>query len=179
MHKSKYFTIYLFKNIYNEGKVMKMKLKIYIIGILIPLLVGGLSAFLTRNSMNIYESIITPPLSPPSILFPIVWTILFILMGISSAMIYTTDTSPLPQRKSALYTYALSLIFNFFWSIIFFGGRAYLLAFIWLIILWLLIFRTIVKYSKINPLAAILQIPYLLWVTFAGYLNFAIWILNK
>ena len=158
---------------------MKSKLKIYIIGILIPLLVGGLSALLTSGSMDIYSSIITPPLSPPSILFPIVWTILFILMGISSAMIYSTETSPLPQRKSALYTYALSLIFNFFWSLIFFSGREYFFAFIWLIILWFLIFRTIKKYLKINPLAAYLQIPYLLWVTFAGYLNFAIWILNR
>lgn len=158
---------------------MKTKLRTYIIGLIIPLLVGGLSALLTIGDMDIYESIVTPPLSPPSIVFPIVWTILFILMGISSAMIYATETSPLPQRKSALYTYALSLIFNFFWSIIFFGGRAYLFAFIWLIILWFLIFRTIKKYSSINPLAAILQIPYLLWVTFAGYLNLAIWILNK
>ena len=178
MHKSKYFTIYLFKNIYNEGKVMKMKLKIYIIGILIPLLVGGLSAFLTRNSMNIYESIITPPLSPPSILFPIVWTILFFLMGISSARIYTTDTSPLPQRKSALYTYALSLIFNFFWSFIFFTFRQYLFAFFWLLILLALVVTYTVKYFKINKTAGLLNIPYIVWLVFAGILNFSVYLLN-
>lgn len=158
---------------------MKSKLKSYIIGIIIPLLIGGLSALFTSGSMDIYSSIKTPPLAPPSVLFPIVWTVLFLLMGISSAMVYNTETSPLPQRKSSLYTYALSLFFNFFWSIIFFGGRAYLFAFIWLVILWLLIFKTIQKYLKINPLAGYLQIPYLIWVTFAGYLNFAIWILNK
>ena len=158
---------------------MNSKIKTYIIGILIPLAVGGLSALLTSGSMDIYQSINNPPLAPPPIVFPIVWTILFTLMCISSAIIYNTESAPLPQRKSALYTYALSLVFNFFWSIIFFGGRAYLFAFIWLIILWFLIFRTIKKYSSINPLAAILQIPYLLWVTFAGYLNLAIWILNK
>ena len=158
---------------------MKSKLKIYIIGILIPLLVGGLSALLTSGSMDIYSSIITPPLSPPSILFPIVWTILFILMGISSAMIYTTETSPLPQRKSALYTYALSLIFNFFWSIIFFNFRAFFFAFLWLVLLLYLIINTILKYYKIRPLAAYLQIPYAIWVSFAGYLTLAIWYLNR
>ena len=158
---------------------MRQKIKSYVISIAIALAVGGLSAFLTRNSMDLYETIITPPLAPPSILFPIVWTILFILMGISAAMIYNTDSAPKPQRKSALYTYALSLVFNFFWSIIFFNKRAFLFAFIWLLILLFLIIRTIMKYRKINPLAAYLQIPYALWVTFAGYLNFAIWYLNK
>lgn len=158
---------------------MNKKIKSYIIAIIIPLLVGGVSALITSGSMDIYSDINTPPLAPPSILFPIVWTILFILMGISSAMIFGSESAPLPQRKSALYTYALSLFFNFFWSIIFFNMRAYLFAFIWLVALWLLILRTIMKYLKINPVAAYLQIPYLLWVTFAGYLNFAIWLLNR
>ena len=158
---------------------MRQKIKSYVISIAIALAVGGLSAFLTRNSMDLYETIITPPLAPPSILFPIVWTMLFILMGISAAMIYNTYSAPKPQRKSALYTYALSLVFNFFWSIIFFNKRAFLFAFIWLLILLFLIIRTIMKYRKINPLAAYLQIPYALWVTFAGYLNFTIWYLNR
>lgn len=158
---------------------MKKKIKIYIISILIPLAVGGLSALLTSGNMDLYSSIITPPLAPPPILFPIVWTILYILMGISAAMIYTTEAAPLPQRKSALYTYALSLFFNFFWSIIFFNGRMFFLAFIWLLALLYLIIRTIMKYHNINPLAAYLQIPYLVWVSFAGYLTFSIWILNR
>ena len=158
---------------------MKEKIKTYLISIGIALAVGGLSALLTRGSMDLYIDIIRPPLSPPSWAFPVVWTVLFILMGISAAMIYLDRMAPMPQKKSALYTYALSLIVNFFWSIIFFNMRAYLFAFIWLLLLLYLIVRTIMKYYKINPLAAYLQIPYLLWVSFAGYLTFAIWILNK
>lgn len=156
-----------------------MKIKSYIVSIAIALLTGGLSALLTMGNMNLYSTIETPPLAPPAILFPIVWTILYTLMGISAAMIYNTESAPLPQRKSALYTYGLSLFFNFFWSIIFFNFRWFLFAFFWLLALLFLIVRTIMKYYKINPTAAVLQIPYLLWVTFAGYLNFAIWLLNK
>lgn len=158
---------------------MKEKLKTYLISIVIALGVGGLSALFASGSMDLYVDIIRPPLSPPSWLFPVVWTILFILMGISAAMIYLDRYAAVPQKKSALYTYALSLIVNFFWSIIFFNMRAFLFAFIWLLLLLYLIVRTIMKYYKINPLAAYLQIPYFLWVTFAGYLTFAIWILNK
>lgn len=161
------------------GDFMKEKIKTYLISIGIALAVGGLSAFFTRNSMNFYETIITPPLSPPSWLFPVVWTVLFVLMGISAAMIYLDRTASNPSKKSALYTYALSLAVNFFWSIIFFNLRAFLFAFVWLLLLLYLIIKTILKYYKINTLAAYLQIPYLLWVGFAGYLTFAIWILNK
>ena len=156
-----------------------MKIESYIIGISSALAVGGLSALLTAGNMDLYSTINTPPLAPPAILFPIVWTILYILMGISAAMIYNTESAPMPQRKSAPYTYAVSLFFNFFWSIIFFNMRNFLFAFIWLLILLFLIVRTIMKYYKINPTAAYLQIPYLIWVTFAGYLNFAIWLLNR
>ncbi len=157
---------------------MKTNLKSYIVSVLIALGVGGLSAFATRNSMGLYRDIITPPLSPPSILFPIVWTILFLLMGISAAMVYNDTGATKSQKELALFTYALSLFVNFFWSIIFFNMRAFLFAFIWLLLLLFLIVRTIMKYYKINPIAAFLQIPYLLWVTFAGYLTFAIWVLN-
>ena len=157
---------------------MKTNLKSYIVSVLIALGVGGLSAFATRNSMDLYRDIITPPLSPPSILFPIVWTILFLLMGISAAMIYTETSAPYKERYSALAIYASSLVVNFAWSIIFFNLRWLLFAFFWLFVLWLLIIITIMKYYKINPTAAYLQIPYLLWVTFAGYLNLAIYFLN-
>ena len=158
---------------------MKSVVKSYVIGIIIPLLVGGLSAILTSGSMGIYNMIITPPLAPPSIVFPIVWTILFILMGISSVMVYNTDYIPLPQRKSAIYTYALSLFFNFFWSVLFFNFRTYGLAFFWLVGLWILILLMIVRFYRLDKPAGLLQIPYLLWVTFAGYLNYTVWILNK
>lgn len=157
---------------------MKSKIKPYVVSILIALAVGGLSAFLTRNSMDIYGELITPPLSPPSFLFPIVWSVLYILMGISAAMIYTDKASLFKERSSAIATYASSLIVNFAWSIIFFNFRAFLLAFIWLLFLLFLIIKTIVAYKKINPTAAYLQIPYAIWVAFAGYLNFGIWLLN-
>lgn len=161
------------------GDKMFKKIKTYAISILIALAVGGLSAFFTRNSMNLYRDIITPPLSPPSILFPIVWTVLFILMGISAAMIYLDKSASGAQKSSALATYILSLIVNFFWSLIFFNLRAFLFAFFWLLLLLYLVIRTIMKYYKINRVAAYLQIPYAIWVTFAGYLTFAIWYLNR
>lgn len=157
---------------------MFSKIKPYIISILIALGVGALSAFLTRNNMDLYSEIITPPLAPPAILFPIVWTILYILMGISAAMIYTQKSAPIKERSGALATYFSSLVVNFAWSIIFFNFRAFLFAFIWLLFLLYLIIKTIIEYKKINPTAAYLQIPYAVWVAFAGYLTFCIWILN-
>jgi len=149
--------------------------KSYIISIVIALLIGGISAFLTSGNMNIYEELITPPLSPPGILFPIVWTILYVLMGISSALIYNENGN---DKNKALLTYGISLFFNFTWSIIFFNMRNFFFAFIWIIFLFVSILQTIIEYFKINKIAAYLQIPYLLWVAFAGYLNLGIWILN-
>ena len=154
---------------------LKEKLKTYIISIVIPLIVGGLSAMFTFSNMNIYDEINKPFLSPPGVVFPIVWTILYILMGISSAMIKLSNSE---NKADALIIYRFSLLINFFWSIIFFNMRAYNFAFVWLIALWLFVLYTIIKYSKINKTAAILQIPYLLWLTFAGYLNLMISILN-
>lgn len=158
---------------------MWKKLKPYIISILIALGTGGLSAFLTKNSMEVYKNINQPPLAPPMILFPIVWLILFILMGISSAIIYTKRSTNPREALSGLIIYGLQLIVNFFWSIIFFNMQAYLFAFIWLLLLWVLIIMMILQFRKISPLAAYLQIPYLLWVTFAGYLNIMIFLLNR
>lgn len=149
--------------------------KSYIISIVIALLVGGISAFLTSGNMNIYKELITPPLSPPGILFPIVWTILYVLMGISSALIYNENRN---DKNKALLTYGISLFFNFTWSLIFFNMRNFFFAFIWIIFLFVSILQTIIEYFKINKIAAYLQIPYLLWVAFAGYLNLGIWILN-
>ncbi len=158
---------------------MWKKIKPYVISILIALGVGGLSSFLTRSNMSIYEDIIKPPLAPPMLLFPIVWGILFVLMGIGSAIVYTRKDDLNEEVSSALKTYALNLIVNFFWSIIFFNMQAFLFAFIWLVILWIIILIMILKFKKISPIAAYLQIPYLVWVTFAGYLTLAIFILNR
>ena len=151
-------------------------LKSLIICILIPLGVGALSALLSGNIMNNYQSMAQPPLSPPGWIFPIVWAILYILMGISSWLIYTSDSF---YRKSALQVYALQLVVNFFWTIIFFNLQMYLFAFIWLLFLLVLIIVMIIAFYRINKTAAYLLIPYLLWVCFAGYLNFGVYLLNK
>lgn len=154
---------------------MKKK-KALIVSILISVGVGALAGFFTRNSMEVYENLIQPPLSPPSWVFPVVWTILYILMGMSAYLIYRSDSI---YRNSALRIYAVQLIVNFFWTIIFFNLEMYLFAFLWLLLLLVLIILMIYSFSKINKTAAYLQIPYLLWVIFAGYLNFGIYWLNK
>lgn len=156
---------------------MKFNYKLLVLCIAIPLAIGSLSGFLTSESMEMFSSINKPPLSPPAILFPIVWTILYILMGIASYLILISGQEK-NRIKNALTVYSLQLIFNFFWSIWFFNFGWYLFAFSWLIILWILIFNTIVSFYAISKPAAYLLLPYLLWVTFAGYLNFAIYLLN-
>lgn len=156
---------------------MSIKLKPLLVAIAIPLLVGGLSALLTKDSMANFEQLNKPPLSPPGWLFPVVWTVLFALMGIASYLIYTSDADK-KSKTTALTFYAVQLFFNFLWSIIFFNLEAYLFAFIWLVILWALILITIILFYRIRKSAAWLMLPYLLWVTFAGYLNFSIYLLN-
>ncbi len=156
---------------------MTIKLKPLLISLAIPLAVGGLSALFTMNSMEAFESINQPPLSPPGWLFPVVWSILFILMGISAYLVYMTPGFK-KQKTTAFIVYATQLVFNFFWSIIFFNMQAYLFAFIWLVILWALIITNIILFYRISKPAGLLMIPYLLWVTFAGYLNFAIYLIN-
>lgn len=147
-----------------------------IISMLISLSVGGASALLTMNSMGAYQELIKPALSPPGWVFPVVWTILFILMGISAYLVYRSDS---PYRNSALRIYVLQLAVNFFWSIIFFNLELYLVAFLWLVLLAVLIVLMIASFSMVNKTAAYLQIPYLLWVLFAGYLNLSIYFLNR
>lgn len=158
---------------------MNKKIRSYIIAIIIPLAVGGLSAILTSGSMGLYETIIKPSLSPPAIVFPIVWTVLYTLMGISSGIIYNSSGSTCAARNNALAVYVLQLMINFLWSIVFFNLRAFLPAFILILVLWALIAIMIVRFYKINKVAAILQIPYFLWVTFAAYLTLMIYLLNR
>lgn len=154
---------------------MKIKNKSeLIIAILIPLAVGSLSALFSGN-MSIYSQLNKPALAPPGFIFPIAWIILYILMGISSYIIYETKH---PCKARALKVYAVQLFFNFMWSIIFFRWNRYLFAFIWLLALIVLIVIMIYRFYKIKPPAAYLQIPYLLWCLFAAYLNFMIYLLN-
>lgn len=156
-------------------KIKLKNLKALLISLLISLGVGALSGILTRNSVEVYGQLNLPPLSPPSWIFPVVWTILFILMGISSYIVYISKS---PNTKGSLAVYILQLAVNFIWPFIFFDAQAYLFAFIWLIFLWLLVVLMINMFYKISPIAAILQIPYLVWLTFAAYLNLMVVILN-
>ena len=152
--------------------------KQYAFWIILTEAVGGLSGWLTREGVKIYNTMVTqPPFSPPSIVFPIVWTILFALMGIGAARIYMAPASQ--ARSRSLLLFFLQLAFNFFWSIIFFNLQNYGFALIWLLILWVLILWMILSFRKVDPLTAWLQIPYLLWVTFAAYLNYGVWMLNR
>ena len=145
-----------------------------IISILIALAVGSLSALISGN-MSMYLSLNKPSFSPPPYIFSVVWTLLYILMGISSYIIFVSGNK---NSANALKIYGLQLFFNFCWSIIFFGFSQYLLAFLWLIALIILIIIMIQQFYKISPIAAYLQIPYLLWCIFAAYLNFTIYKLN-
>ncbi len=156
---------------------MRIKWKTLAICIAIPLLVGGIAALLTGGGMAEFQTLKQPPLSPPGWLFPVVWTILYILMGVASYLVLTSGKSDQKIRE-ALESYGLQLLVNFFWPIFFFGMNWYWFSFFWLALLWVLILYTIILFGRISKPAAYLLVPYLLWVTFAGYLNAAIALLN-
>ena len=146
-----------------------MNIKKFIISILIPLVVGGIVGLITMPFMD-YETLNQPPLSPPGYVFPIVWTILYFLMGVSAYLVHQKDKIP-----NVYYT---QLGVNALWSIIFFIFKLRLLAFIWIILLIILVIIMIIKFYKISKPAAWLQIPYLLWILFASYLNLGVYLLN-
>lgn len=152
--------------------------KTYALWIVITEAVGALSGFLTREGTELYNAtVMQPPLSPPSWVFPIVWGILYALMGFSAARVYLDP--PSGERSRGLNLYIAQLIVNFFWSIIFFNAQAFGFAFLWLLLLIGLVLWMILTIRKVDPLAAKLQIPYLLWLIFAAYLNFGVWYLNR
>lgn len=156
----------------------KINWKPYALWIITAEAVGALSGYLTRDGMKIYtQQILQPPLSPPPIVFPIVWGILYALMGIGAARIYLSP--PSRDRSTGLNLYITQLVVNFFWSLIFFNAQAFGFAFLWLILLWVLVLGMALAFRKVDPIAAALQIPYLLWLTFAAYLNLGVWYLNR
>ena len=151
--------------------------RLLIICITIPLLVGLLSDKLSGSGIREFATLNKPPLSPPGWLFPVVWTILYVLMGIASYLVILSGKEK-QQISDALAAYGLQLTVNFFWSIIFFRFEEYLFSFVWLVLLWILILRTIMLFQQVSQAAAYLLWPYLVWVTFAGYLNLGIFFLN-
>lgn len=152
-----------------------IKLKPLIINIAIPLAVGGVSALITGSGFKEYSEINQPMLSPPPWVFPVVWTILYILMGIASYLVWEKDNT---EAKRPLAVYAIQLFFNFLWPIFFFSLHAYLFSFIWIMLLWALVVATTLMFYRVNKTAGLLMIPYLVWLTFAAYLNLGVYILN-
>ena len=146
--------------------------------ILLAEAVGALSGRLTREGTQIYaQTIVKPPLSPPGWVFPVVWAILYALMGIGAAKVYQAPASK--TRSLGLNLFITQLVVNFFWSPIFFNLQDFGFSLLWLLLLWGLVLWMILAFRKVDPLAAKLQIPYLLWLTFAAYLNFGVWYLNR
>lgn len=156
---------------------MKKNLKPLLISLAIPLGVGILASLLTGGGMGDYAVMRNPPLSPPGWVFPIVWSALYLLMGYASYRIYNSGGNPIEVKK-ALRLYGIQLVLNFLWPLVFFGLQWYWVAFIVLVALWIAIYLTMRAFSDIDEKAGDLLIPYLLWVTFAGYLNVGVAILN-
>ncbi len=155
---------------------MKMNWKRLLINLGIPLAVGGLSA-LVSGGMGQYRGFTQPPLSPPGWVFPVVWTILYLSMGYAAYRVQTSGKSNDAVKKS-MRLYGAQLIANFLWSPIFFGLEWYLAAFFVLVGMWVLIYLTMQHFAKLDEVAGDLMIPYILWVTFAGYLNLGVYLLN-
>ncbi len=150
----------------------------YLLWIVLTEAVGFLASLLTREGVAAYKAVIDkPPLTPPAVVFPIVWAILYLLMGVGAARVWLTG--PSAERTRALERFALQLAVNFVWSLVFFNAQAFGLAFALLLALWALIFLMLRAFRALDPLAARLQIPYLVWVTFAGYLTLGVWVLNR
>ena len=155
---------------------MKSNTKKLLICLAIPLAVGGLSALLS-GGMSAYKEFNQPPLSPPGWVFPVVWSILYLLMGYASWRVLVSSKEE-PLIRKALTIYGIQLFLNFLWSPVFFGLRWYLTAFSLLIGLWIAIFITMRKFLRVDEKAGDLLLPYLLWVCFAAYLNLGVYLLN-
>lgn len=152
--------------------------KVYVLWIILAEAVGALAGWLTETGMEIYrQTAVEPWFAPPAVLFPVVWTILYALMGVSAARIWLSG--PSPARSRGLNLFVSQLIVSFFWSLIFFDLQAYGFALAWLILLWILVARMILAFAQSDRLAAWLQVPYLLWLTFAAILNAAVWLINS
>ncbi|MCB2294629.1 tryptophan-rich sensory protein [Clostridium algoriphilum] len=148
-----------------------------IISIILAEGVGYLSALLSMSASNTYKNFNKPFFSPPGWVFPIVWTILFFIMALASYRVWMAGKSGKDVKK-ALLLYSIQLFANFLWSIIFFRFRLYAIAFLELLLLLIFILRTTFEFYKVDKIASYLMIPYIAWVSFAGVLNYTIWMLN-
>ena len=156
----------------------KIKWKPLLLALALPLAVGGFSAFLTRDGMRAFALLKQPPLSPPAWLFPVVWTLLYLMMGLASYLVWVSGVSD-KRRDRALTVYGLSLAANFLWPILFFTVQAWGAAFVLLLLLWVLVGIAALLFGAIVPRAGKLLLPYLAWLTFAAYLNLGVWLLNR
>ena len=156
---------------------MKLDWKKLLICLAVPLGVGGLAALLTGGGMGEYSNFVKPPYSPPGWVFPVVWTILYLVMGYASYRVIVKGTEQV-KKKRALYLYGAQLAVNFLWPLVFFAVKWYLAAFFVLLVLWVLVFLTIYAFGDVDELAGDLLLPYILWITFAAYLNVGVYLLN-
>ena len=154
---------------------MRMDWKKLIIITVITFIVGTFFSFFTMNSMDTFKDL-SKPINVPGVLFPIVWSILYLLMSISCYLIVQSNDK---DKKEGIILYAIQLVINSLWTLIFFGFGAYLLSFIWIIILLIVVIIMLAKFYNINKIAMYINIPYVLWLLFAAYLNLGIYLLNK
>lgn len=151
--------------------LQNIKLKPLFVSLLLSLGTGALSSLFTPNSREQYMTLYKPPFAPPGWLFPVVWTILFVLMGVAAYLVYISDS---PDKNETLKLYLVQLLVNFGWSIIFFNWNAYFLAFTWLLLLLYLVYLTAKEFYEINKTAGLLMVPYIIWLIYAGYINLSI-----
>jgi len=149
---------------------MKIQWKKLLVCLAIPLGVGTLAALLTREGVRNFAALPQPSLMPPAWLFPLVWTVLYALMGVASYKIATAE-APADKKRKALTLYGIQLAVNFIWPFLFFTGQLYFFSLVWILLLWVLVLFTTLQFFRIDPTAGWLMVPYLAWVTFAVLLN--------
>lgn len=154
----------------------KEKIKTYSFYILLTQAIGALSAFLTKDGTERFKSVPKSPLTPPDKVFPIAWTILYLIMAIGASRVSLANK---PNKDTAISLYYVQLSMNFAWSIIFFNYQNYGFALIWILLLLLVIIWMSVEFSHSDKTAGKLQLPYILWVSFASYLTYCVYMLNK
>ena len=156
---------------------MWTKIRPYVGFSALALLVGGLSSMITQGQMEAFSALRQPPLSPPGWVFPVAWTILYLLMGVGMAIVWRNSDGE--RRRRAVTIWGVQLAANFLWPLLFFLWQLRLLSLVWLAVLLILVANMTSEFEKTSVTAARLQIPYLLWLLFAAYLNLGVWILNR